>query len=322
MSQATELDRLRTAPLDELLEEAWRLRERHRDGSLAVSAPSHKQYRTDEFCNSCDSFVDVSVTGDDCALDCDHCGGVLLESMEHVSSPEDLRRLGEELAEKGADGLLVSGGADESGRVPLTRFLPAIRDVKDLGLDVIAHTGLVTERDAEGLAEAGVDQVLMDVIGDRGTIEQVYHLDREPRDYRDSLQRLKDAGLTTAPHVVAGLHGGEVRGEYEALRMMTETESDIVVIVALSPLPGTRFSDAEPPGPEEVARLVAAARILNPEKRVTLGCARPAATKTELDRLAVDAGVSTISYPSDSALDRARERGLDVDFSELCCTLV
>lgn len=322
MSRATELERLRTAPLEELLEEAWRLRQEHLEDALAVSAPSHKRYRTDEFCNSCDSFVDVSVTGGECALDCDHCGGVLLESMEHVSNPEEMRRLGRELAEEGADGVLVSGGADESGRVPLTRFLPAMEEMKDLGLDVIAHTGLVTERDAEGLAEAGVDQVLLDVIGDRSTIREVYHLDREPRDYRDSLQRLKDAGLTTAPHVVAGLHGGEVRGEYEALRVVTEAESDVVVIVALSPLPGTRFSDAEPPGPEEIARLVAAARILNPEKRVALGCARPAATKGELDRLAVDAGVSTISYPSDSGLDRARERGLSIDFSELCCTLV
>lgn len=321
MMSKTSLEWLREAPLGELLEEAWELRMEHFGMGLRAAAPSQKTYVSEEFCNSCDSFVDISVTGAECGLDCDHCGGVLLESMRHVREPGELRELGAELAAKGAEGILLSGGADEAGRVPLDRFLPVVPELRDHGLTVIAHTGLVEDGDAAALAGAGVDQVLLDVIGDRDTIREVYHLEREPRDYRDSLRRLRDAGLTVAPHVVAGLHGGEFRGEFEALRMVTEAGSDVIVIVVLSPLPGTAFEDVEPPGPEAVARLVAAARILNPETPLSLGCARPAATKGELDRLAVEAGVTTLTYPSEAGVERARERGLDVAFDGRCCTV-
>jgi len=34
----------------------------------------------------------VSITGDKCDLDCGHCKGTLLRSMEHALSPDELKR--------------------------------------------------------------------------------------------------------------------------------------------------------------------------------------------------------------------------------------
>ncbi len=44
---------------------------------------------------------------------------------------------------------------------------------------VIVHTGLIRREIAEELKEAGVDQILIDVIGDEDTIHEVYHLEQK-----------------------------------------------------------------------------------------------------------------------------------------------
>ncbi len=316
------IEKLRDKPLEELLRTAWELRKKNFEDVLYVSAPSAKRYEVANFRNSPGSFVNVSVTGKACELRCEHCRGKLLESMHHVASGEELVALGRRLAERGARGVLISGGATRDGRVPLRDFLPAMRKLREMGLRVIVHSGLVSEEDALALRRAGVEQVLLDVIGDEATIREVYHLDRAPADYARALENLRRAGLSIAPHIVAGLYRGEFRGEYEALRIITRAEPEVIVVVVLSPLYGTPFEGVEPPPAEEVARLVAVARILNPSAKLNLGCAKPAGSKAEIEALAIDAGVNTIAYPTEEALEYAEKRGLELRFSELCCTLV
>ncbi len=318
----TTLEELRDKPLEELLSLAWKLRKSNFGDVLFVSAPSAKRYEIAGFKNSPRSFVNVSVTGSACALRCEHCGGKLLESMHHVSSEEELIALGRWLVERGAEGVLISGGATKEGRVPLRGFEQALAELRRMGLRVIVHSGLVDEEDARSLKRAGVEQVLLDIIGDEATIKEVYHLNKTPADYARALEHLKREGLSIAPHIVVGLHRGEIRGEYEALRMITRAKPEAIVVVVLSPLYGTRFEGIAPPPPEEVAKLVAVARILNPKARLNLGCAKPAKDKAEIETLAIDAGINTVAYPSEEALRYAEERGLELRFSELCCTLV
>jgi hypothetical protein len=316
------LEELREKPLDELLQRAWQLRQDNFEDVLYVSAPSAKRYEIASFKNSPRRFVNVSITGSACALKCEHCQGKLLESMHHVTSPEELLILGKRLIEQGCEGMLISGGADSEGRVPLRRFAQAMKKLREMGLKVIVHSGLVGEEDALSLKRAGVEQVLLDIIGDSATITEVYHLNKKPADYSRALEHLKREGLSIAPHIVVGLHRGEIRGEYEALRMITEANAEVIVIVVLSPLYGTPFEGVAPPPPREIARLIAIARILNPRAKLNLGCAKPAKAKAEIETLAIDAGVNTIAYPSEEALSYAEERGLELRFSELCCTLV
>ncbi|UCG69304.1 MAG: radical SAM protein, partial [Thermoplasmata archaeon] len=156
------------------MERAWAIRSNNFPPTLNVSVPSAKTYITDHYSNKKDLFVNISITGERCALNCEHCQAKLLESMIPAENPDKLKVIGDALIKKGCKGVLISGGASTDGKVPLNDFLESIRYLKENGLQVIVHTGLVTKDIAKELKDAGVDQVLIDIIGDEETIKKVY----------------------------------------------------------------------------------------------------------------------------------------------------
>ncbi|MBW6487302.1 MAG: hypothetical protein K0B01_14250, partial [Syntrophobacterales bacterium] len=176
---------------------------------------------------------------------------------------------------------------------------------------------------ANRLKEAGVDQVLMDVIGAENTIREVCHLTRKPDDYLQSMLYCRDAGLQIAPHVVIGLHFGQIRGEERALEMIRKADPETIVLVILTPARGTAMAGIQPPALDEVARIIATARILNPSTPITLGCARPPGNyKRRAERTAIDCGVNGIAYPDETTVNYAQSRGLKALFTEECCSLL
>ncbi len=91
--------------------------------TITFYAPSIKRYETTELAQENHyNFIPVSITGTQCALDCDHCKGQLLKHMKSASNPESLFQICADLAKKNAKGVLVSGGCDSAGKVPLTDF--------------------------------------------------------------------------------------------------------------------------------------------------------------------------------------------------------
>lgn len=310
-------------PWQELSARAWQARVAHSDLCLRLAVPGARRYQTEHYANEPHRFATISLTGRDCALNCAHCGRQLLETMHPAPTPGRLLALARRLLAQGCRGVLISGGADASGAVPLAPFLPAIAELKAMGLAVLVHTGLPGEDTAAGLAAAGVDQVLFDVIGAEETIRDVYGLPYTPDDYRRGLAMLRAAGLAVAPHVVAGLHFGRLVGELNALDIIHEVGADVVVLVVLRPLPHTPMAGGPVPAPETVGRLAAVARLLMPHVPLSLGCARPAGrVKVEMERLAVLAGVNAIAYPDPETVALAAGLGLRTDFVESCCTLL
>ncbi len=317
-----EAEELFGRPWEELQAAAWAVRQRHHAPVLALAVPGNKGYHTEDYENTPHRFANVSVTGRRCLLMCEHCRGHLLEGMMPAETPEKLLSLGQRLVERGCHGVLVSGGADAEGAVPLLPFLPAIARLKEWGLQVIVHTGLVDRQTAEGLRAAGVDQVLFDVVGDEETIRQVLHLERTVQDYAEALALLGETGLAVAPHVVIGLHFGQLRGELAALEIIRRVGAAVVVLVVLRALPGTPMAGLKGVNAEAVGRLAAVARLLHPTTPLTLGCARPAGpVKVEMERRALLAGVNAIAYPDPLTVHLAEAQGLQSRFVESCCTL-
>ncbi|MCS7282698.1 MAG: radical SAM protein [Anaerolineae bacterium] len=319
MSQAEFLFHL---PWEDLQAAAWAVRRQYHPPEIFFAVPSLKRYETEDYRNTSHRFASISLTGERCALECEHCRGQLLKGMIPATTPQALLALGRWLVEQGCAGVLISGGSDRNGAVPLKPYLEAIARLKALGLRVVVHTGLPDRETAEGLKAAGVDQVLFDFIGDAATLREVLHLNRSPEEYAEALALLRELGIPVAPHIVIGLYFGQLRGELAALEVVSRIGADVLVLVVLRPLPGTPMADLLGVDPETVGRLTAVARLLNPRTPLALGCARPAGpAAAEMEERALLAGVNRIAYPHPRTVRRARELGLEYRFVENCCTL-
>lgn len=291
--------------------------------TITFHAPGLRRYKTDEFdSQNAIEFASISVTGTACGLSCEHCRTNVLHGMADLRRHDgSLFDLCADLASKGARGVLISGGSDKLGRVPL---LPHIKDMKrvrkELGLAIRVHTGLPDEETCAALGEVEIDGAMIDVIGHRDTMREVYHLDSAPEDYENSLAWLEHYKVPTIPHIILGLHFGKMLGEGYALEMIVRHPPKILVLVVLMPLTGTPMVGVTPPRLEEIGAFFEISRKALPSTPVMLGCARPMGElKVEIDRLAVNAGLNGIAYPANGIVEYARQYGLRPQFINACC---
>jgi uncharacterized radical SAM superfamily protein len=293
---------------------------------IVFHAPGLKRYKTSEYTNhNATEFIPISLTGTACALNCDHCQTTLLKGMADLpQSGRSLFDLCAQLKERGARGVLVSGGSDRQGRVPILQHIPdLIRVRQELGLLVRVHPGLPDEETCSALREVGVNGAMVDVIGHSDTIREVYHLDATPEDYEAVLSRLEHHNIPMIPHIILGLHYGRMLGEWHALEMIARHPPKVLVLVILMPLSETRMAAAQPPSLEEIGGFFQTARQTLPAAPVMLGCARPLGPiKAEIDRLAIDAGLNGIAYPAEGTVSYALARGFAPRFVDGCCGVV
>ncbi len=305
------------------LDSAFALRRAHFPDEIVFHAPGLKRFKTLEYSGQDTArFVSISVTGTACALACEHCKTHVLEGMTSLPRFDgSLFDLCCELAERGARGVLVSGGCDSHGRVPLLRHIPdLIRARRELHLTIRVHPGLPDEETIAGLAEVGIDGAMVDIIGDDATIREVYHLDTTIDEYEAVLACLERHRVPAVPHIILGLHFGEMRGEWTALDMIARHARKFLVLVILMPLTGTPMMNVIPPPVAEIADFFALARRTLPDTPMMLGCARPLGKiKIEIDRAAVDAGLNGIAYPAEGIVAYAQQRALTPRFADACC---
>ncbi len=287
-------------------------------------APSFIYYKTSYYCSSSADFPTISVTGEACALNCKHCGGKVLNTMYSATAPEKLFELCMQLKRKGALGCLISGGCLPNGSVPLGKFINAIERIKcDLGLTTIVHTGITDFSTAKQLRNAGVDAALIDIIGSDETIREIYKLNVTVKAYDNSLKALHEAGIAFVPHVIVGLHYGKLKGEMDALQMISKYQPSALVIIAFMPIYGTEMEKVEPPKPMDIAKVIATARLMFPQTPLALGCMRPKGRhRIKTDILAIKAGVNALAFPTEEAVETAKKLGYDIAFSSVCCSQI
>jgi uncharacterized radical SAM superfamily protein len=243
--------------------------------------------------------------------------------MPSVETPPKLKKFCAQLEAKGGVGILVSGGSNSEGRVPLEGFYDALNWVKNnTGLIVNIHTGLLDRRHAEEIASSGVDIVSVDVVGNNDTIRRVYGLRAKVENYLETLHALKDSNVPhVVPHICVGLDYGKIKGEIEALKMAEEIKPETIVLLGLMPTPGTAMEGIDPPLKEDFAMIAAKAKTLCPEASVALGCMRPRFEKGETEILSIKAGVDRIVLPSNSTVLFAERKGFDINHFDGCCSI-
>lgn len=298
---------------------------RARARPVRFSTPTFKEYDTADV-KSCgkNSFPAFSITGGACALDCDHCQAKILEPMIPALHAEDLDRKVRDLVRtQGLQGFLLSGGSNRRNEIRYDRFYPVIEGLKrDFpGLKIAIHTALTDEAGAKRMEAAGVDTAMMDVIGSDDTIREVYHLNRPVEDFEATLAALTATRMDISPHIVIGLHYGEIRGEARALEMVARYPVNALVLVVIMPFyakPGT----FKTPDTDDVGRIFLTAREVLHDRDVLLGCARPAGMhKRVVDAYAVMAGLDGIAFPAEGALGAAAVTGRQWHQEHACCSI-
>jgi len=270
-------------------------------------------------------FPSISISGDACALSCLHCDKVYLKFLTPATTPSKLEELGASLVKEGkAEGVLISGGCDaKGGMLNLPKFLPAIAKLHDMGLIIKLHTGLVDEKLARGIAEAGVDIASMEFVGSSETIKEIFGLGATPADYATTFELLKDAGVPhIAPHIAVGLHYGELKGEKNALELLRETlEPSTIALIAFRPTKGTKLEACKPPSADAMFEVATHARRLFPDTKIILGSLRPRGSelgknareaREALENAALKGGISGVEVPSSSMLREIRGMGFRI----------
>ena len=293
--------------------------------SIRFSTPTFKSYSSCELkgCGK-NSFPAFSVTAGACALDCDHCQAKILEPMIPAIRPETLdQKVRELVVAQDLRGFLLSGGSNRRNEIRYERYYPTIEKLKrDFPyLKIAIHSALLDEPRARRMEAAGVDTVMMDVIGAEETIREVYHLDRPVDDFETTLAALCSTRMQVVPHIVVGLHYGRIVGESAALDIVSRHAIHSLVLVVVMPF-YARAGTFETPETTAVGRIFLDARARIPDREVLLGCARPPGMHRRVtDAYAVMAGLDGIAFPADGTLAVANAIGRPAVQEHVCCSM-
>jgi len=322
----SKIEDLEDAPFDQELVSRFEARARTAPLSpIRFSTPTFKEYSSTELkgCGK-NSFPAFSITAGACGLNCDHCQKKILEPMIPATSPEMLdAKVRQLIRTEGLNGFLLSGGSNKRNEIPYRRYLPVVENLKEdfPDLKIAIHSALLDEQRARSMESAGVDTVMMDVIGAAETIQQVYKLERPVEDFEETLAALCSTSMEVTPHIVIGLHYGRLLGENNALDIVSRYPITALVLVVVMPFyakPGTFVT----PDTKDVGTIFATARETLHDKQVLLGCARPPGMhKRVTDAYAVMAGLDGIAFPADGAVSVAHSIGRPFEQAHACCSI-
>jgi len=304
---------------------------------LTFAVPGGKVYINDYYVNSPDSFLNISITGHECDLMCRHCRKELLKDMSMAGDSKKLVELVEKYLKRAGDnskntgngslkGMLISGGFDADGKLPVNNILPGVKELKSKYpfLTIYIHTGFLNEDEAASLKNSGVDAVLVNLIGSQKAIREVYNLkDRTYRDYLDTIKLLKDHGLKVSPHIIIGLEDGKLSDEFMTVKDALALGVDSLVFVVLKKASrSTDFISSKVPH-DEIIRLVEYARELSGDVLLSFGCAKPSGRSRSLLEIGlIKAGIDSMAFPAEETIRFAVENKIAHTFIEKCCAIL
>jgi biotin synthase len=282
--QREEIVALLSAPLLDLVDRARAVHRRlHADGSVQLASL-------------------LSIKTGACPEDCKYC-----PQSAHYSKATGLER--EQLLD--VDDVLEKAAlAKEAGATrfcmgaawrevkdgeAFDRVLAMVRGVRALDMEACVTLGMLTQPQADRLAEAGLTAYNHNL----DTSPEFYGEVITTRCYQDrldTLDRVRQAGLQVCCGGIIGM-GESIEdraGLLEALANL-DPHPESVPINALVAAPGTPLEDRPPIDPLDLVRMVAAARILMPASRVRLSAGRRSLSK-EAQVLCFLAGANSIFY--------------------------
>jgi len=281
---AGEVLALLTAPLLELVDRARAVHRRHHaDGEVQLASL-------------------LSIKTGACPEDCKYCAqsahytkttGLKRETLLDV---DDVLQKARRAKTAGATRFCMGAAWREVKDGPaFDSVLAMVRGVRELGMEACVTLGMLSQAQADRLAEAGLTAYNHNL----DTSPEFYGeivTTRTYQDRLDTLARVRQSGVQVCCGGIIGM-GETVEDRARLLQTLANLSPhpESVPINALAAVPGTPLGDRPPVDPLDLVRMVAAARIMMPLSRVRLSAGRRALSK-EAQILCFLAGANSIFY--------------------------
>ena len=275
-----EIEAIYTAPLSDLVFRA---------------AEVHRAHHRPDQVQGC---MLLSIKTGGCPEDCAYCPQSARYDTE--VGRQDLMNVQEALAaagrarEQGATRFCMGAAwrdVPKDGR--FDSVLEMVKGVRALGMEACCTLGMLTQEQADALAEAGLSAYNHNLY----TSPEFYGRIITTRTYQerlDTLARVRRAGITVCCGGIIGM-GEDRTARYGLLRQLAalDPHPESVPINMLVPVDGTPLGDRPPEDPLELVRMIATARILMPKSTVRLSAGR-LALSDEAQALCFLAGANSV----------------------------
>ena len=242
----------------------------------------------------------LSVKTGGCEEDCAYCPQSMHNSSDVTGRPElevePVLARARAAKQAGAHRFCMGWAwRDIRDGAPFEAMLQMVRGVRELGLEACVTAGMLTDSQAERLAEAGLTSYN-------------HNLDTSPEHYDriittrtfqerlETLQRVRRAGISMCCGGIIGM-GESLTDRASLLQVLAamNPHPESVPINALVAVEGTPLEEQPAVDPLELVRMVAVARILMPHSRVRLSAGRETMNQ-EAQVLCLLAGADSIFY--------------------------
>ena len=242
----------------------------------------------------------LSIKTGSCPEDCGYCSQSARYKTpvqaEPMMSVEEVRERAQEAKDRGATRFCMGAAWRGPKDGPqFDRVIEMVKVVRELGMEACVTLGMLSDDQAERLAEAGLTAYNHNLDSSRRFYPSIVST-RSYDDRIDTLKRVQKAGISVCCGGIVGM------GETEEDRLMMlvelanlETPPESVPINCLMPSPGTPLALAAPVDSLQIVRLIATARIAFPTARVRLSAGRDKMSR-ELQVLCFLAGADSIFF--------------------------
>jgi biotin synthase len=179
-----------------------------------------------------------------------------------------------------------------------TRVLEMVRGVRALGMEACCTLGMLTQKQADDLASAGLTAYNHNLDTSPDFYGEIITT-RTYQDRLDTLARVRRAGITVCCGGIIGM-GEDRHARYGLLRELSTLDPhpesvpiNLLVRVEGTPLGDGPWSDPVTKDPLEMARMIATARILMPKSMVRLSAGR-LSLSDEAQALCLLAGANSV----------------------------
>ena len=242
----------------------------------------------------------LSVKTGGCEEDCAYCPQSMHHSADVSGQPnlevEPVLARARAAREAGAHRFCMGWAWREiRDGAPFEAMLAMVKGVRQLGLEACVTAGMLSDHQAQRLADAGLTAYNHNLDTSPEHYERIIST-RTYQERLETLSRVRSAGITLCCGGIIGMGEGAAdrAGLLEVLANL-DPHPESVPINALVAVEGTPLDDLPAVDPLELVRMVATARILMPHSRVRLSAGRQQLNR-EAQILCLLAGADSIFY--------------------------